>query len=141
MFLIKDIPESKGEQSGSSKFDYAGFVVFILVMVALNVVITRGGDFGWTSPISLTLMAVTVVGGALFLKIVTRKSNGFIDISLFKNNYFTEATISNFFTKCCSWCNYCCKYVCPSGKRLLLFSIWVIIAWQFSLHISNDSCG
>jgi|SRR4051812_45165916 DHA2 family multidrug resistance protein-like MFS transporter len=96
MFLIKDIPESKGEQSGSSKFDYAGFVVFILVMVALNVVITRGGDFGWTSPISLTLMAVTVVGGALFLKIVTRKSNGFIDISLFKNNYFTGATISNF---------------------------------------------
>ena len=96
MYLIKDVPENKGEQSGSSKFDIAGFVVFILVMVALNVVITRGAEFGWTSPISLTLMAVTVLGGALFLKIVTRKSNGFIDITLFENNYFTGATVSNF---------------------------------------------
>ena len=71
MFLIKDVPESKAEQSNSSKFDYAGLVVFILVMLALNVVITRGADFGWTSPISLTLMAVTVIGGWVFLKIVT----------------------------------------------------------------------
>ena len=78
------------------KFDYAGLVVFILVMLALNVFITRGADFGWTSPISLTLMAVTVIGGWLFLKNVTSKSNGFIDISLFKNKYFTGATVSNF---------------------------------------------
>ncbi|MBB6444137.1 MFS transporter [Bacillus benzoevorans] len=96
MFLIKDVPENKGEQNGSSKFDYAGFVVFILVMVALNIVITRGGDFGWKSPTSLALMAFTVVGGGLFLKIVKGKANGFIDISLFKNNYFTGATVSNF---------------------------------------------
>ena len=96
MFLIKDVPESKAKQSNSSKFDYLGFVVFILVMVALNVVITRGADFGWTSPISLSLMAVTVIGGWVFLKIVTGKSNGFIDISLFKNKYFTGCTVSNF---------------------------------------------
>ena len=96
MFLIKDVPESKAEQSNSSKFDFSGFVIFILVMVALNVVITRGADFGWTSPISLTLMAVTVIGGWIFLKLVKGKSNGFIDISLFKNKYFTGATVSNF---------------------------------------------
>ena len=96
MLLIKDVPESKAKQSNSSKFDYAGMVIFILVMVALNVVITRGADFGWTSPISLTLMAVTVIGGWVFLKIVKGKSNGFIDVSLFKNKYFTGATVSNF---------------------------------------------
>ena len=96
MFLIKDVPESKAKQSNSSKFDFSGFVIFILVMVALNVVITRGDDFGWTSPISLTLMAVTVIGGWIFLKVVKGKSNGFIDLSLFKNKYFTGATVSNF---------------------------------------------
>ena len=53
-------------------------------------------DFGWTSPISLTLMAVTVIGGWVFLKVVKGKSNGFIDFSLFKNKYFTGATVSNF---------------------------------------------
>ncbi|WP_338471181.1 MFS transporter [Niallia sp. XMNu-256] len=96
MFLIKDVPDSKTKQSQSSKFDVSGFIVFILVMVALNVVITRGADFGWTSPISLTLMAVTVIGGWVFLKIVTGKPNGFIDISVFKNKYFAGSTISNF---------------------------------------------
>ncbi|MGE8080087.1 MFS transporter [Peribacillus loiseleuriae] len=96
MFLIKDVPESKAEQSNSSKFDFSGFVIFILVMVALNVVITRGEDFGWTSPISLTLMAVTVIGGWIFFKVVKGKSNGFIDLSLFKNKHFTGATVSNF---------------------------------------------
>ena len=96
MFLIKDIPESKAEQGNSSKFDYLGLVVFILVMVALNVVITRGAEFGWTSPISLLLMAVTVIGGWIFFKIVSGKPNGFIDVSLFKNKYFTGCTVSNF---------------------------------------------
>lgn len=96
MFLIKEIPENKGVQNGSAKFDYAGFIVFIIVMIALNIVITRGGDFGWTSPLSLLLMVVTVVGGGLFLKMVKGKANGFIDISLFKNHYFTGATTSNF---------------------------------------------
>ncbi len=96
MLLIKDVPESKAKQSNSSKFDFSGFVIFILVMVALNVVITRGADFGWTSPISLTLMAVTVIGGWAFLKMVSGKSNGFIDVSLFKNKYFAGATVSNF---------------------------------------------
>ena len=78
------------------KFDYLGLVVFILVMVALNVVITRGAEFGWTSPISLLLMAVTVIGGWIFFKIVSGKPNGFIDVSLFKNKYFTGCTVSNF---------------------------------------------
>ncbi|WP_085992289.1 MFS transporter [Oceanobacillus senegalensis] len=96
MFLIRDVPESKAKQSRSSKFDFSGFFIFILVMVALNVVITRGADFGWTSPTSLTLMAVTVIGGWAFFKVVNGKSNGFIDISLFKNKYFTGATVSNF---------------------------------------------
>ena len=96
MLFIKDIPESKAEQSKSSKFDYAGLVVFALVMLALETVITRGADFGWTSPISLTLMAVTVIGGWVFFKVVKGKSNGFIDFSLFKNRYFTGAAVSNF---------------------------------------------
>lgn len=95
MLLIKDVPESKANQENSSKFDYAGLVVFILVMVALNVFITRGADFGWTSPITLTLLAVTIVGGGLFIKMVSGKANGFIDLSLFKNKYFTGCTVSN----------------------------------------------
>jgi DHA2 family multidrug resistance protein-like MFS transporter len=96
MFLIKDVPESKAEQRGSSKFDTAGLIVFIFVMVALNIFITRGADFGWTSPISIILFAICAIGGFIFIKHVTSRANGFIDITLFKNKYFTGATVSNF---------------------------------------------
>ena len=46
MFLLKDTPESKVKQQNSSRFDFTGLVVFVVAMIGLNVVITRGGDFG-----------------------------------------------------------------------------------------------
>lgn len=95
-FLVKDIQESKADQSHSSKFDLAGFVAFIITMLALNIGITRGADFGWTSVTTLSLLAITVVGFFVFFKIVKGKSNGFIDLSVFKNRYFSAAASSNF---------------------------------------------
>src|SRR5699024_5812338 len=49
MWLIKDTPESKAETTGSFKFDFGGLGIFIVTMLALNVLITQGADFGWTS--------------------------------------------------------------------------------------------
>ncbi len=96
MFLIKDVPESKAKEGSASKFDYLGLVVFIFVMLALELFITHGADYGWGSAKSLTLAAVAVVGGAIFIKMMNAKSNGFVDISLFKNKYFAGCAISNF---------------------------------------------
>ncbi|MBT2648283.1 MFS transporter [Bacillus sp. ISL-34] len=96
MFLLKDTPESRAEKTSSSKFDIAGLSIFVFVMLALNLVITRGDDFGWTSPITLSLIAIMIIGFIVFFKIVSNKSNGFIELALFKNKYYTGATLSNF---------------------------------------------
>ena len=96
MILIKDTPESKVVQKVPSRFDYTGLAVFVLMMVALNVVITRGADFGWTSPLILGLIAATLIGMLLFIKIEIGKLNALIDFNLFKNKPYTGATISNF---------------------------------------------
>ncbi|MBU8879937.1 MFS transporter [Bacillus sp. FJAT-29790] len=96
MLLIKDTPESKGVQTATSKFDFGGLVVFIVTMLALNLVITRGGNFGWTSALTLGLIAVTIIGAVFFIKIEKGKSHGFIDFALFKNKPYTGATVSNF---------------------------------------------
>ena len=95
-FLVKDIQESKAEQSHSSKFDFAGFVAFIITMLALNIGITRGAEFGWTSITTISLLAIAVVGFFIFFQIVKSKPNGFIDLSVFKNRYFSAAACSNF---------------------------------------------
>ncbi|MBS4176795.1 MFS transporter [Lederbergia citrea] len=96
MFLIKDVPESKVEEAKATKFDYSGLVIFIVTMLALNLFITRGKDFGWVSPITLGLIAITIVGVFIFFKVEAKKENQFIDFSLFKNRPYTGATISNF---------------------------------------------
>ena len=109
-------------------------------MVALNIVITRGRDFGWTSPISLSLMAVTVVGGGLFLKIVKGKSNGFIDISLFKNNYFTGATVSNFLLNAVAGALIVANTYVQVARGYTSFQSGLLSLGNLICRISNDSC-
>lgn len=96
MFLIKDTPESKGETSGAFKFDYAGLVIFIITMLALNVFIAFGADLGWTSPTTIILAVVAIVGAIVFFKVERNKAIVLIDFSLFKNKPYAGATYSNF---------------------------------------------
>ena len=96
MWLIKDTPESKAETTGSFKFDYGGLGIFIVTMLALNVLITQGSSFGWTSPLSIGLMLITVVGIISFIKYEANKKNALIDFKIFQSKPYTGATISNF---------------------------------------------
>ncbi|RHW40363.1 MFS transporter [Neobacillus notoginsengisoli] len=96
MWLIKDTPESKGEESGKFNFDFGGLAIFIVTMLALNLVITRGKDFGWTSPLTLGLVAVFIIGLIIFISVEKKKEHALIDFSLFKNKPYSGATISNF---------------------------------------------
>jgi DHA2 family multidrug resistance protein-like MFS transporter len=96
LWMMRGTPESKAETTGSYKFDLPGVLTFMIAMVALQVVVTQGNDLGWGSPLSLSLIAVTVIVGALFLKIEAKSDHAFFDFSLFKNATYTGATISNF---------------------------------------------
>ena len=96
LWLIKDTPESKAANSGYSKFDSSGLIVFIITMLALNIVITQGASIGWTNWITLVLIAVTIIGAFVFFKVENGKSNALIDFRLFKNMPYTGATVSNF---------------------------------------------
>ena len=96
LYLIKDTPESKAESSGKFKFDYVGLGIFIIVMLALNVFINYGSNLGWTSPKSIILAAVAVIGAFIFVKVEKNKKVVLIDFSLFKNKPYSGATLSNF---------------------------------------------
>jgi DHA2 family multidrug resistance protein-like MFS transporter len=96
MWLIKDTPESKGEESDAFKFDFGGLVIFAITMLALNLVITRGKDFGWTSALTIILALITIIGFIVFVKVEKKKVHALIDFSLFKNKPYAGATVSNF---------------------------------------------
>lgn len=96
MWLIKDTPESKAESTGKFKFDYTGLGIFVVTMLALNVLITFGSDFGWTSMLTIGLAVATVIGIIVFVKVEKSKEIVLIDFSLFKNKPYSGATFSNF---------------------------------------------
>lgn len=96
MFMVAGTPESKAEAKGEYRFDTAGVLTFMAMMVALQVFATQGGNLGWASPASLGLLAAAIVFGILFFRIESNNPNGFVDFGLFRNLTYTGATISNF---------------------------------------------
>lgn len=96
MWMIKDVPESKAQTTGKFKFDFGGLAIFIVTMLAINILITQGADFGWTSIRSIALAIVAVVGIIVFVMFEGKRENALIDFKLFKNKPYTGATISNF---------------------------------------------
>lgn len=96
LMLMNGTPESRATTDASYRFDYGGVITFMVAMVALQIVVTQGNRFGWTSLPVLLLIAVALVTGALFVRIETHTSTAFVDFSLFSNLTYTGATISNF---------------------------------------------
>src|SRR5690606_11975623 len=96
MVMVRGTPESKAEAEGKYRFDTAGVLTFMVMMVALQVFATQGGTFGWGSPVTLGLLAVSIVFALLFYRVESGNPDGFVDFKLFANPTYTGATISNF---------------------------------------------
>lgn len=96
MLLIKGTPESKVVQTTKAKFDSFGLILFVVAMVCLNLIITRGATFGWASATTITMIVIFILSTGLFFRVELRQTNSFIDFSLFKNKSYTGATLSNF---------------------------------------------
>src|SRR5690554_5175773 len=61
MLMVRGTPESKAETKGEYRFDLAGVLTFMVMMVALQVFATQGGNFGWTSLPTLGLLAAGII--------------------------------------------------------------------------------
>lgn len=94
--MVKGTPESKGEVKADYKFDLAGVITFMFSIIGLMLFLTKGSSFGWTSGITLGLLATFVVFGLIFYKLESKNASAFVDFKLFRNSIFTGATISNF---------------------------------------------
>lgn len=94
--LIRGTPESKSTDTEARSFDWAGLIAFIIAMLAINIVIGQGSGLGWLSPAVLTGIAVFIIATIIFLRIEKRSENGFVDLTLFSNQTFSGATLSNF---------------------------------------------
>ena len=95
MLMVRGTPESRAEAKRDYTFDTKGVLTFMIAMVGLQIFATQGARFGWTSPASLGLLALSVVFGVLFFRAESGNPNAFVDFGLFKNTTYTGATLSN----------------------------------------------
>jgi DHA2 family multidrug resistance protein-like MFS transporter len=95
-FLLKSTPETKVTTASQPRFDWFGFLTFIIAMVALNIVIGQGDALGWLNPAVIGLALVFVIAAVVFLKVEAARADGFVDLTLFKNRTYAGATLSNF---------------------------------------------
>lgn len=96
LLMVRGTPESKAGADKDYRFDTMGVLTFMVSMVALQVLATQGSGIGWTNPITLGLVAVSLVVGTLFFRVETTARDPFIRFELFRNLTYTGATISNF---------------------------------------------
>lgn len=68
----------------------------MVMMVGYQVVATQGGNFGWGSPLTLGILAVSILATIIFIRLGMKNPQSFIDFKLFKNMTYTGATVSNF---------------------------------------------
>jgi len=95
-FLIKGTPESRMPDTEHRRFDWTGFIAFIIAMVAVNLVIGQGSALGWLSPVLIGLSIAFAVAAVVFFKVESGNPASFVDLSLFQNKSYSGATLSNF---------------------------------------------
>ncbi|MGY1643442.1 MDR family MFS transporter [Geodermatophilus sp. SYSU D00703] len=72
--------------------DYAGIVTLSAATTSLVFFTDSGGDWGWTDPWTLALMAAFVVSALLFVLVEHRAVQPIIPMSLFRNGTFVVTT-------------------------------------------------
>lgn len=95
----------KDSTKSGAKIDYTGFILFATIIITLFGGIFIGQEAGYTKPLPLTLIIISLISMPIFYQIERKKHNPLIQFSLFKNKVFTLSLltasmifVTNFFT-------------------------------------------
>lgn len=94
--LIKGTPESRSRSNVLFRFDIKGLTVLVVMLLSLNIVITKGATIGVRSFYLYILISIVIISVMLLIKTEKKSLNPLIDFKLFMNKPYTGATISDF---------------------------------------------
>ncbi|MFC7401399.1 MDR family MFS transporter [Citricoccus sp. GCM10030269] len=83
---------------GRPTLDWGGMVMISVATTALVLVTTwGGGDYAWTDPVILGLIALFLIAAVVFVLVERRSAEPIIPMSLFREKNFNLATIAGLF--------------------------------------------
>jgi len=96
LFGLLAVPRGLKASSGQP-IDWLGAALIAGGMATLLLAITKGLEWGWTSPEILSLFAAAVALGVAFLLAESRAAQPLVDLSLFRNSQFTAINFASMF--------------------------------------------
>jgi EmrB/QacA subfamily drug resistance transporter len=92
--LLKETP-----RRSDVRFDGLGFGLAVLAFPCLLLALSEGGQFGWTSPVTLGLLAVGVAALSGFVSVEWRRRHPLLQLRLFAIPMFSLSMGINFVTQ------------------------------------------
>jgi EmrB/QacA subfamily drug resistance transporter len=102
LLAMRSIADDRVERREET-FDFAGAGLFTTGLVALLIALNQGHAWGWFSPLTLGLIAISVAQLAAFVRVELRREHPMLDLTLFQSRVFSAATGS-------ALLNYACVY-------------------------------
>jgi len=79
------------------RLDIPGAVLITAAVAVLVYALAQGNQWGWISPATLALLAVSVILLAIFVLVELRTTSPLVDLSIFRQRTVTGANLVNFF--------------------------------------------
>lgn len=86
------IPESR--EAVKRRLDVPGLAASATALFTLTYALIEGPHLGWSSPIIVGSLAVTLLAGLVFVRIETRSDDPMVELSLFRNRIFAGGSIA-----------------------------------------------
>ncbi len=81
------------ERKPAVKLDWGGAISAVVMLFCLLLALSKGNDWGWASPSTLSLLAVSVLAFAVFLLFELRLKNPLLHLRIFRYRNFSAANI------------------------------------------------
>ncbi|MBE6180577.1 MFS transporter [Staphylococcus xylosus] len=94
--LLLGTKEEAKEVIDKRPFDYAGMLIFAVLIGSITLFATQGFEQGWTSPFSMICLSIFVISTIIFYFFERRKHLPFIDFELFRNRGLMGSSVINF---------------------------------------------
>jgi MFS family permease len=90
---LASVAESR-DPNRSSSIDFVGSILVALVLAPVVLALSKGNDWGWTSPAVLGCLAVAVASGFAFVRVERRVEAPLVDLALLRNQVLVGATLA-----------------------------------------------
>ncbi len=102
LLSLRAIPEDPPNEN-AERFDLVGAAMFVAGLVLFLLALNQGSEWGWTSPLILTLLAIAALILIAFVVVERRVAHPMLDLGLFQRRLFSASVAS-------AVLNYICLY-------------------------------